>query len=184
MFFFIFLIVVFQRSCATALSTPRPRMFLLCKSFFYHLLWPHWFMVSYLKLSVFQNFRRLFIAFILLPGVIEIIITMVRWSLLALCAYGRSLDVCVSIGSMQVLLWRNHLWAMSLKDELEVGGLIACISWIFRPSILRKIVELPPVLVIAWHFTHHCDLLRSNPNFSRKWSFSAWMTDRLRLRMT
>jgi hypothetical protein len=69
---------------------------------------------------------------------------------------------------------------MSLKDELEVGGLIACISWIFRPSILRKIVELPPVLVIAWHSTHHCDLLRSNPNFSRKWSFSAWMTDRLR----
>lgn len=48
---------------------------------------------------------------------------------------------------MQVLLWRNHLWANSLKEELEIGGLVACIAWIFRPSILRKIIELPPPLV-------------------------------------
>lgn len=75
----------------------------------------------YLKLSVFQNFRRLFIAFIILPGGINIIISM-------------------------VLLWRNHLWANSLKEELEIGGLVACIAWIFRPSILRKIIELPPPL--------------------------------------
>jgi hypothetical protein len=32
---------------------------------------------SYLKLSVFQQFRRLFIAFMILPGGIDIIITMV-----------------------------------------------------------------------------------------------------------
>jgi hypothetical protein len=49
---------------------------------------------------------------------------------------------------MQVLLWRNHLWANRLKEELEVGGIVACIAWIFRPSILRKIaLERQPQLV-------------------------------------
>jgi hypothetical protein len=48
---------------------------------------------------------------------------------------------------VQVLLWRNHLWAIGLKEEVEVGGLVACIAWIFRPSVLRKIIELPPQLV-------------------------------------
>lgn len=48
-----------------------------------------------------------------------------------------------------MLLWRNHLWVSSLKEEFEVVGLVACIFWLFRPSILRKIaLELPPQIVL------------------------------------
>ncbi len=85
-----------------------------------------------------------------------------------------------------MLLWRNHLWAIGLKEEVEVGGLVACIAWIFRPSVLRKIIELHPQLVRRLHsktllsfFTYPF-----NTCFSQKLSFSVWMNGRLLLRMT
>ncbi len=98
-------------------------------------------------------------------------------------------NVCIFLwfGSMQVLLWRNHLWAVSLKEELEVGGLIACIAWIFRPSILRKIIELPPQPVRQlcwWNFSLTNQIQLSKPHFSKKSSFSVWMIEQLLSRTT
>jgi hypothetical protein len=111
---------------------------------------------SYLKLVVFQQFRRLFIAFIILPGGIEIIINMVRQSLVmpSRCSCQVHIEgvIICSLTVLQVLLWRNHLWANRLKEELEVGGLVSCIAWLFRPSVLRKIaLERQPQLVRHIH---------------------------------